>query len=92
MNEADNKATFLKAEAKKETKEELPQLKEKFNYLKEYLDCLINDEDDSERFFKEKLDKICLQINTIQCNPDALEKEAELKALELKKSALEEML
>ncbi len=67
-------------------------LKEKFNYLKEYIDCLINGEDDLESFCKEKLDEVCLQINNIQGNPDTLKKETELKALELKKSALEDMI
>lgn len=67
-------------------------LKEKFNYLKEYLDSLINDEDELESFWKEKLDEVCLQISNIQSNPDTHEKEAELKALEIKKSALEDMI
>lgn len=67
-------------------------LKERNNYLKEYLDCLVNGKDDFESFCKEKLDEVHLQINTIQDNPDTPKKEAELKALEIKKSALEDMI
>lgn len=67
-------------------------LKERNNYLKEYLDCLVNGKDDFESFCKEKLDEVCLQSNNIQSNPDTPEKETELKALESKKSALEDMI
>lgn len=65
-------------------------LKVRNNYLKEYLDCLVNGEDDFGSFCKEKFDEVCSQISALQGNPDAPEKEAELKALEIKKSALED--
>ncbi len=67
-------------------------LKERNDYLTEYLDCLVNGKDDFESFCKEKLDEVCLQISDIQSNPDTPEKEAELRALEIKKSALEDMI
>ncbi len=65
-------------------------LKERNNYLKEYLDCLVNGKDDFESFCKEKLDEVCSQISALQGNTDTLEKEDELKLLELKKSVLED--
>lgn len=67
-------------------------LKERNNYLKEYLDCLVNGKDDFESFCKEKLDEVCSQISALQGNTDTPEKEAELKALEIKKSVLQDMI
>lgn len=99
------KETYSKEEAKKTIKEleesvkemqdEMPRLRESSNYLKEYLDRLTNGDDDEltlEGFYKEKLDEVCVQISVLQGNVDTLEKEEELKMLELKKSVLEERL
>lgn len=80
-------------ESVKEMQDEMPRLRESSNYLKEYLDCLINSEDEemsAETFYKEKLNEVCAQISVLQGNPDTLEKEDELKLLELKKSVLED--
>ena len=80
-------------ESVKEMQDEMPRLREISNYLKEYLDRLINSEDEemsAEIFYKEKLDEVCAQISALQGNADTLEKEDELKLLELKKSVLED--
>ena len=80
-------------ESVKEMQDEMPRLRERSNYLKEYLDRLTNGEDEemsAEIFHKEKLDEVCAQISALQGNADTLEKEDELKLLELKKSVLED--
>lgn len=67
-------------------------LKERNDYLTEYLGCLVNGKDDFESFCKEKLDEVCSKISALQGNPDTPEKEEELKTLKLKKTALEDMI